>query len=317
MGPAALPGACHRILTHVNMPLHLLGKKSWNVYDPGNIERVRQDEAEAKRLEEEQEAQHRDDEAQERLRLLRGEGPVTRQPDSQTESFSSRRHNKRKLPGEDDTDRDLRLALSTQSTQSTSTTHIKNEDSIVDSKGNISLIPVPESSSSHKKPRLDEDPYAVYLSHAAGRGKNNKEKPWYSDLDAASRPSWGDDAPRRTDREAARVAANDPLTTMKKGVKRLREAEKHRTEWMEQRERDLQEVEELVRRKRRRDKEERRRRRREVNDGDLDHLDNFNLDEGYVKPQAVENEHEYRHKHRHHHRHRRHHHEHRDGSRRA
>ena len=299
------------------MPLHLLGKKSWNVYNPGNIERVRRDEAEAKRLEEEREAQHRDDEAQERLRLLRGEGPVTRQPESQTEPPSSRRHNKRKLPGEDDTDRDLRLALSTQSTQSTSNTRIKNEDSIVDSKGNISLIPAPESSSSHKKPRLDEDPYAVYLSHAAGRGKNNKEKPWYSDLDAASRPSWGDDAPRRTDREAARVAANDPLTTMKKGVKRLREAEKHRTEWMEQRERDLQEVEELARRKRRRDKEERRRRRREVNDGDLDHLDNFNLDEGYVKPQAVENEHEYRHKHRHHHRHRRHHHEHRDGSRRA
>ncbi|KAK5447875.1 hypothetical protein LTS15_009374 [Exophiala xenobiotica] len=298
------------------MPLHLLGKKSWNVYNPGNIERVRQDEAEAKRLEEEREAQHRDDQAQERLRLLRGEGPVTRQPESQTESFSSRRsNNKRKLPGEDDTDRDLRLALSTQSTQSTqstSTTRVKNDDPIVDSKGNISLIPVPESSTSHKKPRLDEDPYAVYLSHAAGRGKNNKEKPWYSDPGAVFQPSWGDDSPRRTDREAARVTANDPLAAMKKGVKRLREAEKHRTEWMEQRERDLQEVEELARLKRRRDKGERRRRRHEVEDDVPDDLDNFNLDEGYAKPQALENEHAHRHKHRHHHRHRRHHHEHRE-----
>jgi hypothetical protein len=301
------------------MPLHLLGKKSWNVYNPGNIERVRQDEAEAKRLEEEREAQHRDDQAQERLRLLRGEGPVTRQPESQTESFSSRRsNNKRKLPGEDDTDRDLRLALSTQSKATTSTTGIKNDEPIVDSKGNISLVPVPESSStSHKKPRLDEDPYALYLSHAAGRGKNNKEKPWYSDPDAVSRPSWGDDSPRRTDREAARVAANDPLAVMKKGVNRLREAEKHRTEWMEQRERDLQEVEELARLKRRRDKEERRRRRHEVEDDVPAELDNFNLDEGYARPQALENEHTHRHKHRHHHHHRRHHHEHRDSSRRA
>ncbi|KAK7892292.1 hypothetical protein LTR67_007388 [Exophiala xenobiotica] len=303
------------------MPLHLLGKKSWNVYNPGNIERVRQDEAEAKRLEEEREAQHRDDQAEERLRLLRGEGPLTRQPESQTESFSSRRNKiKRKLPDEDDTDRDLRLALSTQSTQSTSTTRtrVKNDGPIVDSKGNISLVPVPESSStSHKKPRLDEDPYAVYLSHAAGRGKNNKEKPWYSDPDAVSRPSWGDDSPRRTDREAARVSANDPLAAMKKGVKRLREAEKHRTEWMEQRERDLQEVEELARLKIRRDKEERRRRRHEVEDEVPDELDNFNLDEGYAKPQALVNEHTHRHKHRHHHSHRRHQHENRDSSRRA
>ncbi|KAL6245040.1 hypothetical protein RBB50_007815 [Rhinocladiella similis] len=288
------------------MPLHLLGKKSWNVYNPANIERVRRDEAEAKRHEEEQEARQRDHESDDRLRLLRREASVPQPPGSQLESHSSSSYKrKRKLPGEDDTDRDIRLAKLPDS---------KDIAKLEDAKGNFSLIPVPESS--NKKPRVDEDPFTVYLSHAVGKGKNSVEKPWYvstpgSGAGAPTRDSWGNDSPRRQQREAARVAANDPLAAMRKGVRQLREAEKHRKEWMDQRERDLREVEDLARQRRRTDKDERRhRRKREVvlKDVDLESLDDFDLDEGYPKEGERHDKDDNRprrnHRHRHHRYHR-------------
>ncbi|KIW10353.1 hypothetical protein PV08_11315 [Exophiala spinifera] len=285
------------------MPLHLLGKKSWNVYNPANIERVRRDEAEAKRREEEQEARQRDHESDDRLRFLRGETSVREDPEPHPSASSYRR--KRKLPGEDDTDRDIRLAKK----QPNAT---KDIDKLVDAKGNFSLIPEPGPS--YKKARVDEDPYTVYLSHAAGKGKNSGEKPWYSStpgLGAPARDSWGNDSPRRQEREAARVAANDPLAAMKKGVKQLREAEKHRKEWRDQRERDLREVEDLARQKRRRDKDERRDRRKKDDpqkDDDPDSFDDFHLDSGYTKGRdrgdKDDNSPRHSHRHRHHHRHR-------------
>jgi len=58
---------------------------------------------------------------------------------------------------------------------------------------------------------------------------------------------------------------------MKKGVKQLREADKHREEWRAQRERDLNEVEELAK------KHKHRKKRRHSEDS----LDGFGLDEGY------------------------------------
>ncbi|KIW47015.1 uncharacterized protein PV06_02629 [Exophiala oligosperma] len=288
------------------MPLHLLGKKSWNVYNPANIERVRRDEAEAKRHEEEQEARQRDDESDNRLRLLRGEASLLQDPGSRIDLHSSSSPSykrKRKLPGEDDTDRDIRLAKQPD---------VRRIDKLVDAKGNFSLIPVPESS--NKKARVDEDPFTVYLSHAAGKGKNSGDKPWYSSTPGAeagppTRDSWGNDSPRRQEREAARVAANDPLAAMKKGVKQLREAERHRKEWMDQRERDLREVEDLARQRRR----GRRKRDDLQKDDDLDSLDDFDLDQGYPKDSGRDDNDDHgprqsrEHKHHHHHRHRRHH----------
>ncbi|PHH55245.1 hypothetical protein CFIMG_007487RA00001 [Ceratocystis fimbriata CBS 114723] len=55
------------------MPLHLLGKKSWNVYNKDNIARVRRDESEA-RAKEEAEKQRADSaDAKQRLAILREE----------------------------------------------------------------------------------------------------------------------------------------------------------------------------------------------------------------------------------------------------
>lgn len=55
------------------MPLHLLGKKSWHVYNAANVARVRRDEAAAALVEEEREKQMQVEDAERRTRLLRGE----------------------------------------------------------------------------------------------------------------------------------------------------------------------------------------------------------------------------------------------------
>ncbi|KIX03459.1 uncharacterized protein Z518_07011 [Rhinocladiella mackenziei CBS 650.93] len=277
------------------MPLHLLGKKSWNVYNPANIERVRRDQAEARRREEENERRELKDAADARLQLLKHEPKETSRISSEQDgtldsAVSGRgsynvRMQKRKLPGEDDTDRDIRIARETTSTSyldaSTSTYKRRRsdkEDSLVDANGNISLIPVPnqsEASNISHKSRLEEDPYTVYLSHATGKGKDSGDTPWYSAVPVA-RPGggissratepWGDDSPQRRAREAARVSAIDPLAVMKKGVKQLREAEKHRKEWMTQRERDLKEVEDLAREEKEEEERERERADRDVDE---------------------------------------------------
>jgi hypothetical protein len=243
------------------MPLHLLSKKSWNVYAPANIERVKRDEAEAQRQAIEQEKRALDNEANDRLDALKQR---------------SRTSLKRKLPGEDDTDREIRLA------QNNAGAPISNRQAdrspFDDTSGHFSLIPPPQKTSRSENDQ-GKDPYTVYLTDAGGRGQEGKST-WYTSLNS-EKESWGNENPRKQAREAARLDANDPLAAMKKGVRALRETEKERKAWMQQRERDLQEVGSLARRQRRHQKK--RRRRREGGHDDADSLEGFNLDEGHVE----------------------------------
>ncbi|KAJ4860918.1 hypothetical protein T069G_05906 [Trichoderma breve] len=222
------------------MPLHLLGKKSWNVYNADNIARVRRDEAAAKAAEEEEERRMQEVDAQRRLAILRGESPppIEDERDAEPEktqgapgSARSRfpgQGRKRKRPGEDDTEFELRLAQErNNATYSVVESSRKPASSapIVDSAGHIDLFG-DERARAHaerneeaeaekkKKEKEYEDQYTMRFSNAAGR--DGISKPWYSQRegvapDASSKDVWGNNDPDRKTRDTQRINSNDPL----------------------------------------------------------------------------------------------------------
>ncbi|KAI1433473.1 hypothetical protein GGR50DRAFT_503548 [Xylaria sp. CBS 124048] len=150
------------------MPLHLLGKKSWNVYNPANIARVKRDEAEAQARDEAEAKRQQQLDAERRLAILRGETPPALPPPSTNESspasstprknehrrdddptaqFRGAERRKRKRHGEDDTDFEMRVARERADAAATNTLTRPNNSAktsdapIVDSKGHISLFP--------------------------------------------------------------------------------------------------------------------------------------------------------------------------------
>ncbi|GAB0135111.1 homocitrate synthase [Epichloe bromicola] len=275
------------------MPLHLLGKKSWNVYNVDNVARVRRDEAAAKAAEEAEEQRMQEIDAQRRLAILRGEAPPPLTGDTSDDpananakrenpcpgSGSGRPGRKRKREGEDDTDFELRLAreraepaikpLETSSKQSSSAP-------IVDRRGHFDLFG-DEKSRGHaekneeaerearKKKRELEDQYTMRLSNAAGKG--GIQRPWYSQGDADRRAEplkdmWGNDDPRRKQRDTDRMAADDPLAMMKKGASRVRELKQERRKIQDERDEDLRQM---------RKEDRRRERHRGKHDGESRH----------------------------------------------
>lgn len=281
-----------------NVHSHLLGKKSWNVYNQDNVAKVRRDEAEAKAQEQEQEQRMQEIDADRRLQLLRGErleplpleaGPVSSQKRSREDGGPNRK--KRRIAGEDDTDRDMRLVREAAIPSPVPLSLLKSkgrEAPIVDHQGHISLFPqehrrpdknADAEAEAAKKKREYEDQYTMRFSNAAGI-KTGLENPWYSAatdgesalLSMPGKDVWGNEDPRRKQREQKRLDSSDPMAAMKKGVKQLRKADRCRTEWMEQRERDLHEVERMAR----------EHRNRTGHDGDdADSIEGFNLDTEY------------------------------------
>ncbi|KAM4059180.1 homocitrate synthase [Hirsutella rhossiliensis] len=237
------------------MPLHLLGKKSWNVYNADNIARVRRDEAAAKAAEEAEEQRMQEIDAQRRLAILRGEAPppvdeakdggesrdVGILTDTSRNEYDGGARRKRKRPGEDDTDFELRLAKDRNEAPKKTPGDVRQQTSsapIVDRTGHIDLFG-DERSRAHaqkneeaedearKKKREYEDQYTMRFSNAAG--KEGLARPWYSQQDmmalgeAPSKDVWGNEDPRRKAREAQRLAVNDPLAMMKRGAAKVRE----------------------------------------------------------------------------------------------
>ncbi|KAL7624594.1 hypothetical protein AAE478_006161 [Parahypoxylon ruwenzoriense] len=193
------------------MPLHLLGKKSWNVYNPKNIERVRQDEAAARAREEAEEERQQEIDAERRLAILRGEVPPPLPPapspsardeapsrkrdrDEPDASGWGRERRKRKRAGEDDTDFELRLARDRAGAAQTAGSALvtaRSDAPLVDHAGHIDLFPE-ERAHAHgrsqkneeaekeaeKKKREYEDQYTMRFANAAG--KDGLVGPWYA-----------------------------------------------------------------------------------------------------------------------------------------
>ncbi|KXT10325.1 hypothetical protein AC579_1024 [Pseudocercospora musae] len=301
------------------MVLHLLGKKSWNVYNADNVERVRRDEAEAKAREEAVEQRMQEEDAQRRIASLRGEkvAPLVEHVEQPKEddwrrskhddTYGRRDRKRRKLRGEDDTDRDIRYARQITDTGTRATQELlkskEKEAPLQDHAGNIQLFPAWDEKALRatqkneeveaekaKKRRREEDQVTMRFSNAAGY-QNGMQKPWYSESDNRSstknsdptmsrnelmlaemkgKDVWGNEDPRRKEREQIRISSNDPFAAMQHAQKQLKQSERDRQAWQKRQQAEL----EQLKKEQRREKEGRRRRRK---DDDEDSLDGFSL----------------------------------------
>ncbi|KAJ5093072.1 hypothetical protein N7456_008933 [Penicillium angulare] len=321
------------------MPLHLLGKKSWNVYNPENISRVKRDQAQAKALEEEDERRMQEEDAERRIQILRGERPSTppppptSRPSSEAHSRPERKvtddagrlRKRRRIAGEDDTDRDIRYAREdaahAESTRDKLTVAPYRKDKasevpLVDEAGHINLFQdggkgrkaeknKEAEAEAEKNKRSYEDQYTMRFSNAAGFKQSIGNKPWYSSSAQAveapdSMPEknvWGNEDPMRREREKARMNSNDPLAAMKRGVRQLKATEQERKRWNDQRKKELEAL-----KSEQRDISSRHRRKRSKS---LDSLEDFKLDSSGDKSHERDRpktSHRHHHHHRHHHR---------------
>jgi len=319
------------------MPLHLLSKKSWNVYAPDNIARVKRDEAAAAAAEEEEDRRKDEYDAERRLAILRGETPPERPLALESEENVRRKgrdegrgegrdRKRRRVAGEDDTERDLRAAREDlESRRKPPTREVKkrkrSDAPITDHKGHINLFPIDprdqlkseknaevEAEKARKQREL-EDQYTMRLDNAAGRD-GFKDKPWYASTsskvkdaqaDAAipgqsltaygeDKNVWGRPDPRRKDRERARMSAGDPLAFMSKAQVQLKQAEIDRKRWAEDRKLEMEGLgkePEKRQHRERRGRKEKQRRCEQHRDAD-DTLEGFSLD-APVEPLVARN----------------------------
>ncbi|KAJ5561399.1 hypothetical protein N7461_000160 [Penicillium sp. DV-2018c] len=249
------------------MPLHLLGKKSWNVYNAENIERVRRDEAQAKAREEENDRLMQEVDAERRIKILRGERPPTPPPPPHSH-----------LPN---VDLDLTESPTTPEMMLASRKTDAAQAPITDEAGHINLFPAASAKTeknreaeaeSARKKRSYEDQYTMRFSNAAGFKESVGKSPWYSSADqTATAPGampekdvWGNEDPRRKERVQARMSANDPLAAIKRGVRQLRTTEQERKRWNDEKRREIEAL------KAEEARQTSRRRRRSTSVGSLD-----------------------------------------------
>jgi len=299
------------------MPLHLLGKKSWNVYNKDNVERVRKDEAAAAAREETDEQRMQEEDAARRTAILRGEAPPTlpspspqpeggkRSRDTREEPARHERKHMRRQRGEDDTDRDIRVARSDVDVGQEAKVALSGPKesqknvSLVDHAGHINLFPAPDvkdirkaeknaeaEAEKAKNQKQNEDQYTMRFANAAGF-KQGLKNPWYAvssksrngDSLPAEQPSrnvWENEDPRRKERDQMRTSTNDPMAFMQRAQKQLKQSEQDREAWKATREKELKE---LVAQQDADDARRRARRNHRRRSRDTDSLDGFSLDD--------------------------------------
>lgn len=236
----------------------MLSKKSWNVYSPANRARVARDEALAEAAARDKERLDRDGEAEARMAQLRGQAErreidgqarSTLEDDAASKATRGESRKRKRLPGEDDTDRDLRHAQERANggrgvavARLRATKKEQAEAPITDQRGNINLFP--ETKKEHGVPRrlTEEDKEKSRQKEAeenlgmplkAALGREASSRTWYMDTDGTvkdreGRDVWGNEDPRRLQRDSRRVASADPLAFMKQAQTRLKEVHRER-----------------------------------------------------------------------------------------
>ncbi|EAT89777.2 hypothetical protein SNOG_03046 [Parastagonospora nodorum SN15] len=203
---------------------------------------------------------------------------------------------RRKLAGEDDTDMDIRLAASItapkedddeKNAKVLKLRNTKLDAPLTDHAGHIDLFPIDTKEANkreknaevekekRRKERAFEDQYTMRFSNAAGR--EGLDKPWYAaqqkhdaeDSTALDYPHlenknvWGNEDPRRKEREHARITSNDPFAFMQQAQSQLKKAKQDKKKWAAERERELRELRAAQEREDRRERHHKRKRRDE------------------------------------------------------
>jgi hypothetical protein len=203
---------------------------------------------------------------------------------------------RRKLAGEDDTDMDIRLAATVTAPADDDKEDarvLKLRDTKIDAPltnhaGNIDLFPVDlkEATKREKNAEVEkemrrqerafEDQYTMRFSNAAGR--EGLDKPWYAaqqkppkhdDEDTAAldylenKNVWGNEDPRRREREQARIVSSDPFAFMQQAQNQLKRSKEDKKKWAAERDRELRELRATQEREDRRSRHQKRKRKDE------------------------------------------------------
>jgi hypothetical protein len=278
--------------------------------------------------------------AERRIQILRGQRPPTpplfvSSARDKVESPRDKRHGedkgrnrkRRRLAGEDDTDRDIRFAkedaaLAEAKREELLTSTRKSgreaeESPMVDSAGHINFF-TPEMTRSQraeknaeaeadtaKKKREYEDQYTMRFSNASGFKESAGQKPWYSSAarelgtleSMPQKDVWGNEDPMRKRREEARIDASDPLASIKKGVQQLKEVERERKRWKAEKMKEFETLKAAQEKEAIRRQRSRRSRPRSLQS--VDGLNGFKLDAAASQKGNLEQNADHHHRHRH------------------
>ena len=244
----------------------------------------------------------------------------------------TRPHKRRRLRGEDDTDVEIRHARQDVEAGEHARCALAkpgkdHEDApLLDHAGHLQLIPAPDEKAIRKaeknaeveaekakKRKREEDQYTMRFSNAAGFNSSVQQKPWYAAsstsqdggqvqdssalvlAEVQGKDVWGNEDPRRKEREQRRMSRSDPFAAMQQAQRQLKQSERDKENWQRERVAEMEEVKEAERR------EKRHRRRHEGRRREQDSLDGFSLDEPAKDEERGDRERR-RHKHRHRHR---------------
>lgn len=269
---------------------------------------MKADEAEAAALEAAEEQRIQEIDAARRAAILRGETlpplpeekPLHKDETNRSGRRDGHDRKRRKLAGEDDTDRDIRLAASLRGgvgdepeDPDARLVRLRKPTSdapLIDYAGNIDLFPVDTKEQmkrekneevekeKRKKERVLEDQYTMRFSNAAGRGGLG-QLPWYASRDSKTAEQdeaddealafpgldnknvWGNEDLLRKKREGSRIASNDPFAFMQRAQVQLKKSEEDKKKWTAERDRELMELRAGQERLSRREKLVKRKRR--------------------------------------------------------